>query len=61
MSQRFLRHNIVGSEAGRPRPLVYMRQGWSRSRLRRRSRSLLPALLGAAALAVAAGLWLTLG
>ena len=31
MARRFSKHNIVGSEAGEPRPIAYMRSGWRRS------------------------------
>lgn len=30
MARRFSKHNIVGSEAGEPRPVAYMRSGWQR-------------------------------
>lgn len=32
MSQRWLRHNIVGNEAHRPRPIAYLHGGWGRRR-----------------------------
>ena len=28
MSRRFSKHNLVGSEAGEPHPIAYMRTGW---------------------------------
>jgi len=30
MARDFSKHNIVGSEAGEPRPIAYMRSGWQR-------------------------------
>lgn len=30
MARGFSKHNIVGSEAGEPRPIAYMRSGWQR-------------------------------
>lgn len=52
-----LRHNIVGSEVGNPRPMAYMRRGRTRrASARRRPWGRLLAL--AAALFLLAALWL---
>lgn len=54
MSHR--RHNIIGSEVGRPRPIVYLRPSPKRSRLRRRKPTPWPLLAATAAALVLAGL-----
>lgn len=38
MTRRFLRHNIVGNEVGRPRPPAYMRRGRTRRSRSRKTR-----------------------
>lgn len=43
MKNPFGRHNIVGSEAGKPRPMVYLRR--ERRQLRRRRRRGLPVVI----------------
>ena len=58
MSRRFGKHNIIGSEAGQPRPIAYMRQGAIGRRPRAQPRLLLVLSLAAAIAAAASGWWL---
>jgi len=44
MARRFSKHNIVGSEAGEPRPIAYMRTGWHGARAWLRGLTLLAVL-----------------
>ncbi len=53
MSRRFLRHNIVGAEVGRPRPIAYLRVGAPRRRRPGRRLRTLWLIAGAILLALA--------
>jgi hypothetical protein len=61
MTSRYGQHHIVGSEAGRPRPMVYLHAGWRHRRFIRRRRFPWRGVFGAlAVMAVGGGLWWTL-